>query len=58
MTYAELLSELHYELMAVALDGRFVPTKNSAEMLLLKAYNTGYSDGFDDGCGVPQGLAQ
>ena len=48
MNYQELLSELHYELMAVALDGRFVPTKNSAEMLLMKAYNIGRSNAIDD----------
>ena len=49
MTYEQLLSELHYELMAVALDGRFVPTKNSAEMLLRKAYEIGYENGENDG---------
>jgi hypothetical protein len=51
MNYQELLSELHYELMAVALDGRFVPTKNSAEMLLMKAYQLGYDLGEYDGSG-------
>jgi hypothetical protein len=49
MNYQELLSKLHYELMAVALDGRFAPTKNSAEMLLMKALRLGYSEGYQEG---------
>jgi flagellar biosynthesis/type III secretory pathway protein FliH len=60
MTYQELLSKLHYELMAVALDGRFAPTKNSAEMLLMKAYRLGYSEAYQEGYtdGFAGGYAQ
>ena len=45
MTYEELLSELYWELRSVALDGRFVPTNNSAQMLLMKAYEIGFAEG-------------